>query len=376
MSVCEFVDAGPPVGADLYAGRHRAPCPPGPVTIALLPAYNEAAGIAAAVRGLHTQSVPPDEVVVVANNCTDDTAQRARAAGAHVLELPNNPDKKAGALNWALAAVLPRLSSHDRILVMDADSILDAAFLETAAAYLDEGYGGVGGTFRGGPGGGFVGHLQRNEFARYQRDVNRLGGRCLVLTGTAAMFSVATLRAVSEARLCGLLPAGNGHGGVYDTTVLTEDNELTFALLHLGRKVIAPAECTLVTEVMPTWRALWRQRLRWKRGAVENCAQYGLTRITWQYWGRQVVTALGIVVSTLYLGTLAYGAATGRLVVHPYWLTLTGVFMLERVVTVRYRGWPYMLAAALMYELVFEYFLQACHAWAYACAATGRERSW
>ncbi|HEX6446965.1 MAG TPA: glycosyltransferase family 2 protein [Streptosporangiales bacterium] len=359
-----------------YVGRHRAPRAAGPATVALLPAYDEADGIAAAVRGLYAQSAPPDEVVVVANNCTDDTAERARAAGAFVLELPDNPDKKAGALNWALAAVLPRLSDDDRVLVMDADSVLDAAFLATAAGYLDEGYGGVGGTFRGGPGGGFVGHLQRNEFARYQRDVNRLDGRCLVLTGTAAMFSAATLRAVSRARLSGLLPAGDGRGGVYDTTVLTEDNELTFALLHLGHRVIAPAECTLVTEVMPTWRALWRQRLRWKRGAVENCVQYGLTRVTWRYWVRQLVTALGIVVSAVYLGTLAYGAATGRLGVHPFWLALTGVFVLERAVTVRYRGWRYMLAAASMYELVFEYFLQACHAWAYVCAATGRERSW
>lgn len=39
---------------------------------------------------------------------------------------------------------------------------------------------------------------------------------------------------LAAARQGGRLPAGNGHGGVYDTTVLTEDNELTFALLHLG----------------------------------------------------------------------------------------------------------------------------------------------
>ncbi|MQA05670.1 MAG: glycosyltransferase [Streptosporangiales bacterium] len=254
-----------------------------PVTVAVIPACNEGAGIAAAVRGLHAQTAPPAEVVVVANNCSDDTAVQARAAGAVVLEMPVNPDKKAGALNWALESLLPMLSPTDRLLVMDADSVLDEPFLAAAATYLNRGYGGVGGTFRGGSGGGFVGHLQRNEYARYQRNVDRRRGRCLVLTGTAAVFSVATLREVSQARLDGRLPAGNGSGGVYDTTVLTEDNELTFALLHLGHKVIAPPECTLSTEVMPSWRALWKQRLRWKRGAVENCAQYGLTRVTWRY---------------------------------------------------------------------------------------------
>lgn len=363
------------VSTALPHGRHHVP-PPVPVVVAVVPAYNEAAGIAAAVQGLYAQTAPPDEVVVVANNCTDDTADRACAAGAHVLEMHDNPDKKAGALNWAFATILPRLAPTDRVLVMDADSVLDPPFVAVACSYLDRGYGGVGGTFRGGPGGGFVGHLQRNEYARYQRDVHRRGGRCLVLTGTAAVFSVAALREVSRARLAARLPSGDGRGGVYDTTVLTEDNELTFALLHLGHRVIAPSPCTLVTEVMPTWRTLWKQRLRWKRGAVENCAQYGLTRVTWSYWGRQAFTAFGLLVSTAYLGTIVYALTTDQLALHPGWLALTAIFVLERVVTVRYRGWRRMLAAAGMYELVFEYFLQACHAWAYACAITGRERRW
>lgn len=358
--------------------QNRSRCAPrvAPVTVAMIPAYNEADGIAEAVLGLQTQTVPPDQIVVVANNCSDDTADRARAAGASVLEMPHNPDKKAGALNWALEMILPRLTPTDRVLVMDADSVLDPPFLAVAASYVDQGYGGVGGTFRGGPGGGFIGHLQRNEYARYQRDVHRRNGRCLVLTGTATMFSVAALRSVTQARSAGRLPAKNAHSGVYDTTVLTEDNELTFALRHLGYRVIAPSRCTLVTEVMPTWRALWKQRLRWKRGAVENCVQYGLTHITWSYWGRQLFTAFGVLVSTVYLATIAYALVTGKLAVHPIWLGLTGVFVLERIVTVRYRGWWRMLAAATMYELVFDYFLQGCHAWAYACAITRRERTW
>lgn len=163
------------------------------VMVAVVPACNEADGIGATVRGLYAQTEPPDEILVVANNCRDDTAVRARDAGASVLEMTDNPHQKAGALNWALAAILPRLRPNDRVLVMDADSILDPPFLAVASSYVDRGYGGVGGTFRGGLGGGFVGHLQRNEYARYQRDVHRRNGRCLVLTGTATVFSVAAL---------------------------------------------------------------------------------------------------------------------------------------------------------------------------------------
>src|SRR5690606_37622501 len=91
--------------------------PTSPATYAVIPACNESDGIAAAVRGLRTQTVPPDEVVVVANNCVDDTAERAAAAGATVLAMPVNRDRKAGALNWALASLLPRLAPGDRVLV-------------------------------------------------------------------------------------------------------------------------------------------------------------------------------------------------------------------------------------------------------------------
>ncbi|MTD57229.1 glycosyltransferase [Amycolatopsis pithecellobii] len=355
-------------------GRHRRP---GLLrVIALLPAHNEAGKIGAALGALDAQTHVPGLVTVVCDNCTDDTAALASAAGARVMETAGNTAKKAGALNQALAALLPTLDDDDVVLVQDADSMLDPEFVATALRYLERGYGGVGGVFRGAPGGGFVGHLQRNEYARYARDVHRLRGRCLVLTGTAAMFGVATLRAVSQARLDGRLPAGDGAGGIYDTTVLTEDNELTLALLTLGHRVISPAGCGLSTEVMTSWGELWTQRLRWKRGAVENCVQYGLTRITWKYWLRQALTVLGLLVSVTYLITLAVAPFLGVLHLQPAWLALSSVFVIERVVTVRYRGWRRMLLSASMYELVFDYFLQACHAKAYFDALFRTRKSW
>lgn len=347
--------------------------------VCLIPAHNEAASIGATVRGLLGQSRLPERVVVIADNCTDDTATLARAAGAEVLETVGNTAKKAGALNQGLARVLPDLQGDDVVLVQDADSILARDFIEKALAHLlsDDRLGAVGGVFRGGEGGGFVGHLQRNEYARYARDVYRLGGRCLVVTGTAAVFRVQTLSNVSQARLDGCIPAGDGRGGVYDTTVLTEDNELSFALMHLGYKIKSPNECSLVTEVMESWRDLYRQRLRWKRGAVENCVQYGLTKITAPYWGRQVLTFLGVIVTFLYLGSLVWSFATyGSVHILPFWLGVTGIFVVERVVTVRYQGWRQMLVAATMYELLLDLFLQVVHAHAYFNAVTNRKREW
>lgn len=48
--------------------------------------------------------------------------------------------------------------------------------------------------------------------------------------------------------------------------MLTEDNELTFAIRHLGYDVLSPTGCTLETEVMTSWHDLWSMVVRDKRG--------------------------------------------------------------------------------------------------------------
>jgi cellulose synthase/poly-beta-1,6-N-acetylglucosamine synthase-like glycosyltransferase len=349
------------------------------VITVLIPAHNEAAGISQTLKSLKNQTFLPARVIVIADNCTDATERIALAEGAEVIATLGNADKKAGALNFALSALLPGAAPEDMILIQDADSQLAPDFIERAVGHLqaDSRLGALGGVFRGAQGGGFVGHLQRNEYARYARDVKRLKGKCLVVTGTAALFRARTLRDVVAARLDGTLPPGNGRGGVYDTSVLTEDNELSFALLTLHYRIKSPADCTLVTEVMPTWRELWAQRLRWKRGAVENCVQYGWTRVTRPYWGRQALSVVGVLVTLAYFGTVAFALGTGAgLHIQPFWLAVTGVFVIERVVTVRLRGWKYMLAAATMYELVIDLFLQVVHAKAYADAALNNKKAW
>src|SRR5262249_3851422 len=155
-------------------------------------------------------------------------------------------------------------------------------------------------------------------------------------------------------------------------------NELTLALLHLGYKVISPRGARLTTEVMESWGDLYRQRLRWKRGAIENLREYGLTRITATYWLRQLVTFLGVLVTTAYVATLAWSlTAEHTLRLHPVWLAVTGVFVAERVITVRSRGRLQMaLAGTLVVEMAFDTFLQIVHAKALWDAITNRERKW
>jgi cellulose synthase/poly-beta-1,6-N-acetylglucosamine synthase-like glycosyltransferase len=340
--ISERVGVDPAAGVALRVRSALRPSGRG-LVIALIPAHNEERKIGDAVRSLHQQESPPDLIVVCADNCTDSTVDEAEAAGAQVLATIGNVHKKAGALNQALDVLLPELRDEDAVLVMDADSILAPSFLSEARRHLRDGVGGVGGVFTGRGGGGYVGMLQRNEYARYARDVARLKGKVLVLTGTATLFSVRTLRHVVWARAEGLLPGNSAQ--VYDTNVLTEDNELTLALRHLGYEVISPKGCRLTTEVMESWRDLYRQRLRWKRGALENLRDYGLM--------------------------------DGTIHLQPIWLAVTGIFVLERVVTVWARGPLQMaLAATLLVEMTFDLFLQAVHAKAIWDTLLNNERRW
>jgi cellulose synthase/poly-beta-1,6-N-acetylglucosamine synthase-like glycosyltransferase len=226
----------------------------------LLPAHDEEVTIVGALASLAAQTRPPDRVIVVADNCTDDTAGVARASGAEVFTTQENTERKAGALNQALAAILPSTERHDVVMVMDADTVIVPEFLATATARLeaDPDLIAVGGVFYGDEGGSLVGQLQRNEYTRYQRYISRRRGKVFVLTGTASMFRAYALRAVAEAR--GTLIPGVP-GTYYDTLALTEDNEMTLALKTLGARMVSPMQCRTITEVMPTWSLLWRQRM-------------------------------------------------------------------------------------------------------------------
>ncbi|SDT00838.1 glycosyltransferase family 2 protein [Jiangella sp. DSM 45060] len=318
----------------------------------LIPAHNEEHRIGAALDSLRAQSRRPDHVVVVADNCTDATVEVARAhRRVEVVETAGNTHKKAGALNQVLAELLARLRPTDLVLVMDADSTLTPRFVEVAAETLqaDDGVGAVGGIFLGEPGAGLLGDLQRSEYARYQRQIGRRGGDALVLTGTATLHRVDVLRRLQSRR-----------GQVYDTAALTEDNEITLAIKTMGLRCVSPRDCVVVTEVMPSWRDLWRQRLRWQRGALENLRAYGLTRVTLPYALQQAGMAFGVLAMWLYLAFTAYLVATGRFGFHPLWTAIGLVFVAERVVTVWHAGVrARLLAAPLVIEWAYDLFLQA-----------------
>jgi poly-beta-1,6-N-acetyl-D-glucosamine synthase len=343
--------------------------------VAVIPAWNEAGSIRAALEGLRRQTLPPDRIIVVPNNCTDDTAAQAVQAGAEVYDIPRCDHKKAGALNRFFAAHLFDVFSEDDLfLVMDADTVLREDFIHNAVAHLwhpaapdSPAAHAVGAVFTGVSGGGILGQLQRNEYIRFARWVAaRRNQRAAVLSGTATMFTATALRAVHRGMREGALP---GRGYLYCTDSMTEDHFLTLCLHALGLLAIAPADCRVVTDVMPSLSALWHQRLRWQQGTVQDLRAFGYCRVTRGAICRQVAMGLVTAFTALYWGVFApievwrYGLGVLDPLAHPWWLAAGAAIIFERVFSVRTLGWKAVaVAATVVAEFGFDVFRQAVYA--------------
>lgn len=159
---------------------------------------------------------------------------------------------------------------------------------------------------------------------------------------------------------------------------MTEDNYMTFAIKTLGYGTPSPAECWVSTEVMPTWRMLWRQRRRWQLGALENLKTFGLwTRVTWTYTARQLVSIAELIFFAAYATTAIWSGVTGTYRILPFWIAIGGIFWLERIVSVRKAGLKAtLIASVLLIELGYGFFLKAVNVYSYAKVLRNREISW
>ena len=100
----------------------------------IIPAHNEAEVIARCLAGVRDGAAArAAQVLVICNGCSDDTADRARAAmpDAQVLEYAEG--SKPEAINKGLDA-----ARHDHVLVVDADVVTNRHALETLVSALEE----------------------------------------------------------------------------------------------------------------------------------------------------------------------------------------------------------------------------------------------
>lgn len=299
------------VGAELPP-EHR-----GPRILVLIPAHNEEEQIGETVQSVRGQTHGVDRIVVIADNCTDRTATIGHAQGADVFETVGNTARKAGALNQAYERLA---SGFDYVLQMDADTTLHPRFLEEALAEIeaDPSLGGVCGRFFAKPAVGLLRRLQAMEFVRYENLCDRWRGRISVLSSTATLLRTAAL------------PEKPWLEGS-----LVEDYALTLHLRRSGFEVRAPKRAFAYTDTMPTIRQLWRQRLRWERGTLEELRREGWTPYTRRDVLARLATFGNIALRSLWLSAIGIAIWLGtQLSFHPIWLAPVAVLTAERIVTV------------------------------------------
>jgi cellulose synthase/poly-beta-1,6-N-acetylglucosamine synthase-like glycosyltransferase len=91
-----------------------------PRTTVLIPAHNEGAGILPTIRDVQAQLGPNDRILVVADNCTDDTAAIVEAAGVEAIVRADPAHRGKGyALEFGVRHLA--LNPPDVVVIMDAD---------------------------------------------------------------------------------------------------------------------------------------------------------------------------------------------------------------------------------------------------------------
>lgn len=231
----------------------------------LIPAHNEALVIARTLQQLLSQLRPDDQLIVIADNCTDTTAQIVVALGATVLEREDSVNRGKG---YALDFGIQYLASHpsevppEVVVVVDADCWVESGSLDklcdralqtqrpTQAVYLfkpsDEQ-----------PTARQVVSLLAIRVKNWVRPLglHHLRQPCL-LTGTGMAFPWAALQSVP-------LASGN----------IVEDMQLGLDLTQTGYPPLLCPEAHVFGEQPQTTHAETTQRTRWEHGHLRTLAK-------------------------------------------------------------------------------------------------------
>ncbi len=280
----------------------------------IVPAHDEEGGIAATVKSLEAVDYPADKrrVVVVADNCTDATAARARDAGATVLERHDPTRRGKG---YALALAFERSISDglaDAVVVVDADSVASKNLLRAfdarfrAAAPAAQAHYAVAN-----PQASWRTRLMHIGFTLFH-DVRSRGrerlGLSAGLRGNGMAFAISTLRAVP-----------------HDAFSVVEDVEYGIRLGLAGHRVHYAGEAQVFGEMVSSERASRSQRQRWEGGRSSLARRFG-ARLLAEGVRRRSLVLLDLAMDVLVppLSYVALATAIGTLASVTWWLVGRG----------------------------------------------------
>ena len=229
--------------------------------LVLVPAHNEEKVIGDIIHNLDQMDYPRElyDYYIIADNCTDSTAETARKLGAKVIETakdsPEAPTGKPIALKKALEALGDYQNRYDLMMIFDADNLMDTnMFREVNSQYLDSG---------------------KPDFIQcYLGMKNKEGVIAWIdytgFTLTNRFFGLAKQRLGLN---CGI--GGTGFAmstrylyerGGWTTRSLTEDFEIQVEATLEGRKILWNHHTRVYDEKPTSLRATIRQKNRWSQG--------------------------------------------------------------------------------------------------------------
>lgn len=245
------------VMAGILAGRQQFPVAPRsdnyPTIAVIVPAHNESAGILTTLADIRKQMRSCDRLLVVADNCTDDTGALARAAGADVVERNEPANRGKGfALDWGIQHL--RRDPREIVIIVDADCRLGDGALEKLARDSSATKSPVQAMYlMKAPAGSQVNH-QVAEFAwRVKNWLRPLGLYTLALptqlTGTGMAFPWGLVSSVHLAN-----------------SQIVEDMKLGLDLALAGHPPRFSPSALVTSEFARSVRGSGTQRKRWEQG--------------------------------------------------------------------------------------------------------------
>ena len=230
----------------------------------LVVAHNEEAVIGEMVKSLFKLHYPKEafDVYVIADNCTDATAEVARNAGAYVYERTNATLKGKGhALEWMFDKIFKMDKKYDSISIFDADNLVSQNYLTEMNKELNKGYDVVQGSVDSkNPFDSWVTCAYSVSFwmisRLFQNARYNLGITCQ-LSGTGFVISTELLKEMG-----------------WGATCLTEDMEFTAKLALTGRKVGWAHKAVVYDEKPLTFMQSWHQRIRWMQGHSDVASRF------------------------------------------------------------------------------------------------------